>query len=554
MGAGILAIIMINMAAQLYFKRFDLTTEKRHTLTPETVEMIKNLDDVIFVRVFLEGDLPAELRRLRNAVKERLDEMRAYSDGNLEYQFINPSADEDPLTRKQTWQKLIESGLEYTSLTIQGKDGVEEKIVFPGALISYQGDEYPLQILKSRERIPSDEMLNNSINDLEYNLAGTIRQITRPFKPKIGFLEGHGEYADIYFEDFQHSVAEQYEVERVKINGQLDALLGFDALVIAGPDSAFSEKDKFVIDQYFMKNGKLMWLVDGMKADLDSLKASQGSQMMSLSNDLNLEDMLFTYGVRVNKDLLLDRSCAPIALTVGMFGDQPNMQLFPWFYNPVLISKNEHPIVTNIDPILTQFVSSIDIIESPTIKATPLLFTSEYTRLMRSPVRVNLGIVGIDPDFTKNTVGRKPVAVLLEGKFPSVFNNRIPAQLTESKEVNFKKESVLENKMIVVSDADVVKNPVNLANKQYYPLGFDKYAKKIIYGNKEFLLNAINYLMNDASLISVRSREIKLRKLNEELLLKNKTNYQVLNIVLPLLLIVVFAVVILTLRRRKYAR
>ncbi len=550
---GLLVLFLLNIGSSFLFTRIDLTSEKRHTLTPETIKMVKDLDDVVFVRVYLEGEFPADFQRLRNAVKERLDELKAYAGDKIEFEFINPSENPNKELRQQTWRKLVEAGLEPTEITVEGKDALERKLIFPGAIISYKSKEFPIQILRSHDAVPSPEMLNSSINNLEYNIANSIRRLTEKHHSKIGILAGHGELESLQLEDFVKAASDLYAVERVRIDSQLSALTAFDCLVIAKPDSIFNEKDKFIIDQFLMRGGRILWCLDGIDASMDSLKGTSNMQTLGLSKNLNLADQLFTYGVRVKSELLIDRNCSPIALNVGKFGDKPNLQLFPWFFNPVLIPDGKHPITLNVDPIYTEFLSGVDTVGFPFIKKTVLLKTSPYTRIMRAPVRINLGIVGINPDFGKNSAGPQPAAVLLEGKFKSAFANRISPEIANSKAIKFKPESIVSTKMIVIGDGDIIKNKTNPEKGIYYPLGFDTYQKAKIYGNREFLLNALNYLLDDSGLIAVRSREIKLRKLDAEKIVDHKTRWQIINIISPILVVLLLGMVIYFIRKKKYA-
>ncbi len=550
---GFAILFLLNILGSFIYTRLDLTSEQRHTLTDATINMVKELDDVVFVRVYLEGDFPADFRRLRNAVEERLSEIKAYAGSKIQYEFINPSENPNTELRQQTWQRLVERGLEPTEITIQGKDALERKLIFPGAIISYKGKELPVQILRSQDRVPSPEMLNGSINNLEYNIANSIRRLTQPQAKKVGVLLGHGELDNLAIEDFTTAASDLYEIERVRIDSQLNALQPYQCLVIAKPDSQFSEKDKFIIDQFIMKGGKVLWCVDGIAASMDSLKGTNNMQTIGVTKDLNLNDQLFSYGVRVESNLLIDRSCALIALNVGKFGDQPNLQLFPWYFNPVLLSNNAHPITSNIDPINTEFVSRVDTVGLPFIKKTVLLSTSQYTRVFRSPVRINLGIVGINPDFGKNTIGPQPVAVLLEGKFKSAYANRINPEIANNSKINFKEEAIIPTKMIVIGDGDVIRNRVDRVKNIYFPLGYDQYKKRKLYGNREFLLNALNYLLDDSGMITVRSREIRLRKLNAEMILSSKTRWQVINVVVPMASVVLMGILLFFIRKRKYA-
>ncbi|MES2629947.1 MAG: gliding motility-associated ABC transporter substrate-binding protein GldG [Bacteroidota bacterium] len=553
-GIGFIILFLLNIAGSFLFTRLDLTTEKRHSLTPETVQMIEDLDDVVFIRVYLEGEFPADFKRLRSAVKERLDELKAYAGKKIQYEFINPSENPDQKTRQQTWQRLVERGLEPTEITIQGKDALERKIIFPGAIMSYRGKEVALQILRSQETAPGPETMNSSINNLEYNIANNIRRLTEKTSKRVGILAGQGELGEQDIADFKKAASDLYTVEEVRIDSQVSALKNFDCLIIAKPDSQFTEKNKFIIDQFIMKGGTVLWCVDGISANMDSLAGTSKQEVLGMSQNINLNDMLFTYGARIESNLIIDRSCAPIALKVGQFGDQPNYKLFPWYFHPVLISNGKHPITVNIDPVVTQFVSKVDTVGFPFIKKTVLLSTSENSIIQRAPVRINLGIVGLKLDFKRAGSGPQPVAVLLEGKFKSAYPpERIDGRITSSKMINYQKEAIKPTKMIVIGDGDVIRNPVDKGRNLFYPLGYDKNLKRKVYGNREFLLNSLNYLLDDSGLIAVRSREIKLRKLNEEKLLNERTRWQVINVVTPLVLVIAMGVILFFIRKKKYA-
>lgn len=559
----LLSFVIIGALAWLssvFFVRLDLTSEKRHTLTDNTIEFLEDLDELMYLKVYLKGEYPAMFKQLEIATREKLQEMRAYSNGNLEFEFINPSEVEDKATREENYRKLIESGLRYTTLQIREKDGVSEKIIFPAAEVTFRGKTLPLQLLKSQERLPSAEMINNSINNLEYELMNVFYQLQQAQKPRVAFLQGNGELDEMETGDIAQALDEFYRVDYVQIDGRINALTKrvaetnyreniYDALIVAKPTQPIDDKDKYIIDQFVMHGGKVIWLLDAMNASMDSLEGRDLT--MALSMDLNLDDLLFKYGVRINKNLLIDRTCAPIGIMTGPMGNQQQMEYFPWYFKPLIVSDSNHPIVSNLDPIAMEFVSSIDTLPRKGVRKNILLTTSPYTRIFRSPVRVSLNIVRIDPDFGNNRSPEQPVAVMLNGTFESAFKNRLSPLMTDNAEIGFIEESK-PTSMLVVADGDVVRNQVNRARGQIYPLGFDRYAGRKLYGNREFMVNAVNYMLGDASLISIRSRNVTLRQLDMERLLSEKLQWQILNIVLPVLLIFVLGFVQYFIRRKKY--
>jgi len=543
-----LILILINIIGSFKFGRFDLTAEKRHTLSDATKNIAAGLDDIVYVRVYLEGDFPAGFKRLRNATKEMLDEFYHYSNGNLEYEFINPSKSPDEKTRNKTYQELIQAGLIPTNLQLQQKGGSAQKIIFPGAIFSYREKEMPMQLLKSQMGAPPEVMLNNSIQGLEYEIANTIRKISSYNQPKIAFIEGHKELNEKEVEDIRKSLSGYYRVERVRLDGKLSSLKGYKAIVIANPRGSFDDKDKFIVDQFIMRGGKVLWLIDGVSANMDSLTNS--SSTMGIPNEINMDDLLFRYGVRINKDLIQDVQAAFIPVNTAPAGLQPKWDLFPWIYFPLIMPSINHPIVNNLNAIKCEFVSSLDTVSAPGVKKTILLRTSKYSRLLNTPVKIGLQSIRNLPDeelFNRQFV---PVAVLMEGEFTSVFKNRIPASIAHDKNIDFLDKSTATS-MIFVSDGDIIRNHVQRSTGKVYPLGIDKYTGQE-FGNKDFILNCLDYLLDDSDLISVRSRELKLRLLDKTRIENERVVLQLANTCLPLLLVIVSGLIISFIRKRKY--
>lgn len=467
--------------------------------------------------------------------------------------------------REQVYIQLTDEGLKYTNIQIRTKDGLSEKIIFPGALVYYGERKFALQLLKSQARVQDTEVINNSINNLEYEIASAIRLITSRERPKIAILEGHGELDELEMADFTSLLKTQYVVERKKLTENVNLLSQiadtispyrvnvYDAIIVAKPTEYITEKEKFVLDQFIMRGGRAIWLVDPMNADLDSLKVK--AEVTSLPFDLNLDDMFFKYGFRLNKDLLLDANCATIPLNIGNFGDKPQYKIFPWYFFPTVLNRTNHPTSGNIDPVLLQFVSSIDTLEyNPDLKKSVVLETSNYSRLFKSPVRINPSIVSIDPNFTNTNVYNKMVAVIYEGYFNSIFENRLPPTITESNLIQFRNRTGLKNKMLIVSDGDIARNLVDTTKNAIYPLGYDRSVGRKIYGNIEFLMNAVNYILDDADMISTRSRGIKIRKLDSEKIKVQRTIYQLTNIAFPVLAIILLGLVSNYFRNKKYTR
>ncbi|MBL7891517.1 MAG: gliding motility-associated ABC transporter substrate-binding protein GldG [Bacteroidia bacterium] len=547
---SVIIIILLNYICSFVFYRFDLTSEKRFSLTPGSIQLAKDLDDVVFVKIYLDGDFPGApgFKRLRDATKELLDEFRAYSGDNIEYEFVDPNAITDKKQRGQLYEQLDKKGLRATNLEVKGEKGVSQQIIFPGAIVTFKGRELPWQLLNTQTGVDPNEQLNNSVQALEYEFSNTIRRLNKGLKPRVAFIDGQREIDSLQIADVALSLSEYYDIERVTINSQLKRLDGLKAVIIARPDSAFDEKDKFIIDQYIMNGGNVLWLIDPVYVSYDSLRKSAAT--LGLENELNLKDQLFKYGVRINANLIQDLQCSAIPVNKALVGQQPRFELMPWFFSPLIIPTEQHPIVKNLDLIKFDFVSSIDTIKTENVRKTILLKSSRYTKVVNSPVRINLAMVNIRPDENQFRKSFQPVAVLLEGKFESLYKNRIPPSIAKDSAIGFK-ETGKPAKIIVVSDGDVIRNNVD-RNGQPMPLGYDVYTRRM-YGNKNFILNCVNWLCDDSGLMSARARDIKLRMLNKKKIVAERVKWQVINTSLPVIFIVILGVVLYFIRKRKYA-
>jgi ABC-2 type transport system permease protein len=495
-----------------------------------------------------------------------LNQFRAYSD-NIEFEFIDPTKGKNKTELDAIYSQLAQSGLNATDLQVKEEAGMTRKIIFPGAIVSYKGKEMPLDLLLTQVGRPPEEVLNNSVQSLEFGLINVIRKLTVSKKPKIAFVDGQGELAPIYTASIEVALSEYYEVEHVRIDGQLSALTErnpkgkdsteytiankYKAIIIAKPDSAFSknEQDKFIIDQFIMRGGKVLWLIDPVHAEMDSLVNTE--RTIALTNELNLDDMLFNYGVRLNSNLIVDMNALPIPVVVDQKGNQ---KFVPWIFFPVLVPTSSHPIVRNLNAIKSEFISSIDTLDTPGVKKTILLATSRYSKVLNTPVVVSLSYLYQEPDGEQFNQPYQPVAVMLEGEFASLFENRIPPEIAEAPEVGFLEKSS-KTAMIVVADGDIIKNQLQPGTKgpTPLPLGYDRYTGQQ-FGNKDFVLNAMNYLCDDSGLLSVRSREVKLRKLDAARVDAERLKWQLVNTIAPLLLVLGFAFVIGYLRKRRYTR
>ncbi len=551
--ASLLAVIAVNIVSSLFFHRFDLTEEKRYTLTASTKKLLQHIEQPISIEVFLEGkDLPAGIKVLRNETRELLQEFRTLSHGRVTYKFVDINAIKDQKKREDFQMELVKKGLRPTNLEVKSESGFTEKLVFPGAIVSANGREIPVQILENQFSVGAQGSLNNSISFLEYKVANSIQKIVKQHPAKIAFLQGHGESGIQQLEGFLEALAAQsFQLDKVELDK--DKLLNnqIDILIIAKPQTAFNDYEKFLIDQYIMHGGKTLWMLDNTICDLDSFKLAPS--IVAVPRELNVDDLLFRYGVRMEHNLVLDLYCNQIPI-IESIGGNPQPKLFPWVFYPMAINKNNHPIVKNLDPVALKFCSSIDTLNNPDVRKTILLSSSMYARVQQTPFPIFLEGAKQKPDpglFNQKDI---PLAVLLEGNFTSLYRNQFTAdfqQLLDIQKVDFQPKS-LANKMIVIGDGDVA-NVERDTKGVPLALGYDKYSRKL-FANKDFLLNCVEYLVDDNNLIDARNREIKMRLLDKAKLLNQKGFWQVATFGVPLLLMLVFGVVYNSRRKTKYSR
>ena len=554
----LIVIVAVNVIGSFVYTRFDLTSEKRYTLSDTSKEILRNLDDYVYFRIYLEGEFPAGFKKLRKETKEMLDEFRAYSK-YIDYDFINPSESNDAAERSETYKLLYQSGLNPTELSIQTKEGAQQIVIWPCALVSYQEKELPLDLLDTQLGKSSQEALNNSARNLEYKFISAIKDLSQRKKPNIAFIEGHGELNENEVYDITRSLQKKYSVKRITIDEQITALNGrtetadssikigsnYEAIIIAKPTKPFSEKDKFIIDQYIMRGGKVLWLIDPVFATMDSLQAAESTMGNSLN--INLDDMFFKYGLKLNKDLLLDYNSAAIALRTGQMGGQAQIEYFRWYYFPLLNAASDNNIVKNINPVKADFVSSIEpVISDSDVQKIPLLKTSDYTKVSAAPVFISLSMLRQAPDQRMFSQKGHNVAYLLKGTFESLYANM------ESEEIGFKTSSE-PTSMIVIADGDIIRNQFHIPKGYPLPLGFDQYTQ-ITYGNKDFIENAVSYLVDGEGLIGIRSRELKIRLLDVNKVNANPIMWQMINVILPSALMILLGFILAVIRKRKYSK
>jgi gliding-associated putative ABC transporter substrate-binding component GldG len=542
---GLIFLVLINLLASHYFFRIDLTEEKRFSIKEPTRKMLGALDDKVYVEVYLEGELNSSFRRLQKSIREILDEFRIYSNNNVQVTFIDPQTAASQKARSEFMQDLGQKGIMPYNV-VDPKDGqVTEKVIFPGALISYGGFETGVTLLKGNKALTAEEQINQSIEGLEFELANAISKLANADRKQIGFVTGHGELDSLEIASFNNALLDVYDVYKVSLTRKRN-LDRYDALIISQPKSSFSVDEVYKLDQYVMQGGKVMFLLDKLAASMDS--ASQ-ENYFAFPYPVNLDDLLFKYGVRINLDLVQDRVSAKYPVVTGETDGKARLQLMDWPFFPLINQYADHPITRNLDAVVARFVSSIDTVKAEGVRKTPLLFSSQYARSVTAPVPVNINDLRNNvsaESFSKSFI---PVGYLLEGNFTSVFKNRFLPEGEQQAE--FRDRSV-STKVIVFADGDLVRNDVNPRTGQAQPLGFDQFTR-YTFANQELLLNAVAYLVNDEGLIATRNKEVKIRLLDKQKIKNERTQWQLINLVLPVVLIVLYGIFRAILRKRTYA-
>lgn len=544
------AVIVIQLIGSFGFFRIDLTSEKRYSLSPVSKEVLSQLDSPIRLDLFLAGDLPPGFRQLQQAVEEKLQDMDAYADFRIQSVEKDPYDITNTDKRNELFNQLVSLGLQPTDLRQTKEEGTVTKLIFPGAVMRYQDQMIGVNLLKNNPGLSAEVNLNNSIETLEYELINALKQLLNNEKPEIAFLQGQDELSEAETWDLRQILAGNYEVsdrtaEQLFQGEQLPKVV-----VIADPSLHFEEQDKFYLDQYVMRGGNLLWAIDPVQVSLDSL--SRGEETLAFPRDLNLLDQLFKYGVRINPNLVQDVECILIPVNTSPVASQPKFTPAPWYYSPLLTPAEDHMISRNLNRLKSEFVSSIDTVGNNTkVHKSILLHSSPYARKVGTPEQISLQSINNPPARELFNQSNIPVGVLLEGEFPSVFANRMTSEFntigiqpqTESKAA----------KMIVLADGSLLANKVSRRNGEVrtQPLGYDEYSQQT-FGNKAFLVNAVNYLADNSGIMELRSRVFKIRLLDKVRLREEKTFWQVLNVGFPMFVILVFGLIFHFIRIRKY--
>ena len=535
----IVGVILLNFVNQSFYKRFDLTADKRYTLSETTKAILVNVDQPLFITVYLEGDFPSEFKRLQVETLQYLEELSA-ENSNIKIHFENP---------ENQREYLIKKGMMPSQLTVEENGKLSEAIIFPWAEINFENKTAIISLLPNAIVASQEEQLQKAVENLEYSFSNAINSIMQTKKKSVAILTGNGELEDIYQYSFLSEVAKKYKLAKftldsVSTNPQqtLKDITAFDLAIIAKPTQKFTAEEKLTLDQFIINGGKTLWMLDNVQADQDSL--FNNGKMLAFPRNLNLTDLLFSYGIRINTTLVKDLYAAKIALATGTVGNQTQFQNLDWFYHPLVSGNPNHAITKNIAPVRLQFANQIDTLKN-NIKKTPLLMSSRLTQKVGTPTIIELQSIADEPQNKDYVSGNQLFAVLLEGDFNSAYKNRV-----KPFETSLYKENATQNKMIVLADGDVGKNQI-LKGKPT-DLTRDKWTNEQ-FGNKDFLLNAVDYLLDDAGLMELRNKTLKINILDKQKAFKERTFWQFLNIGLPLILLFSFGFIFNYLRKRKYS-
>ena len=553
-GLLVAVIIALNVVGNYVYNIWDFTEEKRYTLTDATLEFLENVDEVVYVRVLLDGNLQSGFKRLRQSTLETLKDFRSINP-SIEFDFEDPTSGgrEKSEARKE---ELGDVGIYPTSLRVEGDNETTEKLIYPYAILNMGDRSIAVNLLEAQGvGIKDEEALNNSVSLLEYKLADAIQKLATPEKPNILLTTGNGELRPEQTAALEGLLKSNYDVGRIDLDEIPVIGEELDLLIVAGPTEEISLRNQFLIDQYMMNGGKVLWMIDYLNASLDSIRKF-GNHLPDIY-PIGIEDMLFKNGVRIQPNLILDLESTRIPQVIGEQGGKVQQELISYVYHPLVGARSEHPIVKSIDRVNFFFPSTIDTIQTKTkIHKTILLSSSAYSRFQVAPMRMNFEMLRYKSDESKFNKGPQPIAVLLEGEFESFFNNRVSEAMSSMLTSNGQEFKSLseKTKMIVISDSDFIKNLYDPGSGRISELGFNKYEQFTFKGNQQFVFNAIEYLLDENGLIEARGKDVKLRLLNKVKIQSERSYWQFLNIGLPLIFLILIGIIYNFTRKRRYSR
>ena len=546
-----ICLIILALISFFFFFRIDLTSDKRYSIADQTKMLMAKTDSPLKVVVYLDGDLNPGFLRLKKSTAELLDELSVYSNHNIDIQFENPSLADSPEQREKKYTELQNRGLAPTAVYERDKEGKSiQKVIFPWIEMTYKGKKVQVCLLKNILGNSGDENLNISVENLEFEITDGIRRLVNTEVSKIAFLEGHGELSEAETYDISKTLSKYFQIDRGTIATNATILDNYKAVIIAKPTKPFSESDKFIIDQYIMHGGRVLWLLDGVRISKENLSTIGLSPAIEL--DLNLNDQLFRYGVRINPVLLQDVQCASVPVNIARVGATPQFEPTPWYFAPLLLTSPEHPITRNITEVRSEFCSGIDLVgDNKQVKSQLLLATSDNTHIVGAPTTIDLSQKIKPNDKAYFNAGYVPVAVAMEGNFESDFANRmIPAGLTNTSPI---RRQSLNTRQIVVADGGIIRNETTEKDSTTLPLGFDRYMNQQ-FGNKDFIQNAVLYLADNDGWMQLRSRTLKLRLLNKKITNEDRITWELINVLVPLGFLLIFGIGYQIQRKRKYTK
>ena len=546
-----ICLIVLALISFFFFFRIDLTSDKRYSIADQTKMLMAKTDSPLKVVVYLDGDLNPGFLRLKKSTAELLDELSVYSNHNIDIQFENPSLADSPEQREKKYTELQNRGLAPTAVYERDKEGKSiQKVIFPWIEMTYKGKKVQVCLLKNILGNSGEENLNISVENLEFEITDGIRRLVNTEVSKIAFLEGHGELSEAETYDISKTLSKYFQIDRGTIATNATILDNYKAVIIAKPTKPFSESDKFIIDQYIMHGGRVLWLLDGVRISKENLSTIGLSPAIEL--DLNLNDQLFRYGVRINPVLLQDVQCASVPVNIARVGATPQFEPTPWYFAPLLLTSPEHPITRNITEVRSEFCSGIDLVgDNKQVKSQLLLATSDNTHIVGTPTTIDLSQKIKPNDKAYFNAGYVPVAVAMEGNFESDFANRmIPAGLTNTSPI---RRQSLNTRQIVVADGGIIRNETTEKDSTTLPLGFDRYMNQQ-FGNKDFIQNAVLYLADNDGWMQLRSRTLKLRLLNKRITNEDRITWELINVLVPLGLLLIFGIGYQIQRKRKYTK
>ena len=551
----ITGLIIINIIADRYYSHIDLTEDQRFSLTAPTENLLADVDDPIFIRILLDGEFPAGFKRLRQSTKDMLDQYRSIAP-KIIYEFQNPSpkgATNEELNNIKL--ELSKDGIQPTTLRYGEGDALTNRQIYPYAIFSLGQKQVVVNLLEEQVMgIPEEVILNQSVSLLEYKFSNAIQKLTLKERSNIVFTEGHGELDRQQTAVLENSLKEYYNTGRVNLDSIYQLNSDINVLVVAKPRTNFNQRAKFLIDQYIMNGGSVLWLIDYLDVNVDSI--GRNDIYVPPTMNLDLDDLWFNYGFRVQPNLVLDLQATQIPQVIGMSGGEPQFNMIKWPYHMLALPLSQHPIVKNLDRINLFFPSSIDTIQTKAaIKKEILLQSSDYTRYQLTPVRLNFQI--LQQDFKAELFNKPPqtVALLVEGAFESAYQNRITADMEamlRQIEAPYKDKGIMA-KQIIISDGDIINNVINVKEQKIFPLGYNKWEKRTYKGNEHFVLNAIEYLVNSENILAARSKEVRLRMIDRVKARNEKNKWRLINLALPLVLLLLFGLGYRSYRKFKYA-